>query len=88
MDSVKFALFTDLHYDHIPDGNRRLQGFIDKIKDTEIDFIIGLGDICYPIEENRVIMEALNKRAYLAITLLEITIRIDLLKSRLCGFQV
>lgn len=61
MDSVKFAVFTDLHYDHIPDGNRRLQGFIDKIKDTEIDFIIGLGDICYPIEENRVILEALNK---------------------------
>lgn len=61
MDRVKFAIFTDLHYDHIPDGNRRLQEFINKVKKTDIDFIIGLGDICYPIEENRVILEALEK---------------------------
>lgn len=61
MDSVKFAIFTDLHYDHIPDGNRRIQEFINKVKKMDIDFIIGLGDICYPIEENRVILEALEK---------------------------
>jgi len=61
MDRVKFAIFTDLHYDHIPDGNRRLQEFINKVKKTDIDFIIGLGDICYPIEENRVILDALEK---------------------------
>lgn len=61
MDCVKFAIFTDLHYDHIPDGNSRLQEFINKVKKTDIDFIIGLGDICYPIEENRVILEALEK---------------------------
>lgn len=60
MDKVKFAIFTDLHYDHIPDGNRRLQEFINDVKKTDIDFIIGLGDICYPIEENRVILEALK----------------------------
>ncbi len=61
MDKVKFAVFTDLHYDHVPDGYRRLQEFINKVKKTDIDFIIGLGDICYPIEENRVIMEELKK---------------------------
>jgi hypothetical protein len=61
MDRVKFAVFTDLHYDYVPDGYRRLQEFINKVKKTDIDFIIGLGDICYPIEENRVIMEDLKK---------------------------
>lgn len=61
MDSVKFAVFTDLHYDYVPDGYRRLQEFIDKVKKTDIDFIIGLGDICYPIDENRVIIEDLKK---------------------------
>lgn len=61
MDRVKFAVFTDLHYDYVPDGYRRLQEFINKVKKTDIDFIIGLGDICYPIEENRVIVEDLKK---------------------------
>ena len=32
MGSVKFAVFTDLHYDHIPDGDRRLHDFISKVK--------------------------------------------------------
>ena len=25
MRNIKFAVFTDLHYDHIFDGNKRLQ---------------------------------------------------------------
>lgn len=61
MDRVKFAVFTDLHYDHIPDGNRRLQEFINKVKKKDIDFIIELGDMCYPIEGNRVILKFLEK---------------------------
>lgn len=44
MDEVKFAVFTDLHYDHIPDGDRRLQKFINKVHKKNIDFIIELGD--------------------------------------------
>jgi len=61
MDRVKFAVFTDLHYDHIPDGDRRLQEFINKVKKRNIDFIIELGDMCYPIHENRIILKALEK---------------------------
>lgn len=61
MDKVKFAVFTDLHYDHIPDGERRLKGFINKVKKKDVDFIIELGDMCYPIEENKVILKALEK---------------------------
>ncbi len=61
MDSIKFAVFTDLHYDHVPDGDRRIKEFMCKVNKAGIDFIIGLGDICYPIEENRVIVEELKK---------------------------
>lgn len=32
MDKIKFAVFTDLHYDAIPDGDRRLQEFIEKVE--------------------------------------------------------
>jgi hypothetical protein len=61
MDKIKFAVFTDLHYDFIPDGNRRLQEFIDKVKNRDIDFIIQLGDMCYPVEKNRIVLETLKK---------------------------
>lgn len=61
MNKVKFAVFTDLHYDHIPDGDRRLQEFINKVKKKDIDFIIELGDMCYPIEENQVVLKLLGK---------------------------
>lgn len=60
MDKVTFAVFTDLHYDHIPDGNRRLQEFIKNIRKRKIDFIIELGDMCYPIEKNRVVLSMLE----------------------------
>lgn len=60
MDRVKFAVFTDLHYDHIPDGHRRLQEFINKVKKADIDFIIELGDFCYPREENRIVLKELE----------------------------
>ena len=33
MKEIKFAVFTDLHYDHIHDGDRRIQSFIDSVKD-------------------------------------------------------
>jgi len=61
MYRVKFAVFTDLHYDHIPDGERRLQQFIDRVKKEKIDFVVELGDICYPIEENKIILKELGK---------------------------
>jgi 3',5'-cyclic AMP phosphodiesterase CpdA len=61
MDKIKFAVFTDLHYDVIPDGYRRLQKFIGKVKKRNIDFIIELGDMCHPIEENRIILESMEK---------------------------
>ncbi|MCM1989068.1 metallophosphoesterase family protein [Oceanirhabdus seepicola] len=60
MDKIKFALFTDLHYDHIPDGRERIENFVTNIKDTDVDFVIQLGDFCIPKEENQVLLDMLD----------------------------
>lgn len=60
MKSVKFAMFTDLHYDHIHDGYKRIENFITNIKNVNVDFVIQLGDLCVPKEENRFLLDMLN----------------------------
>lgn len=55
---MKFGVFTDLHYDVIPDGDRRIQELIRTFKDKNVDFVIELGDLCNPIPENRKILDA------------------------------
>jgi 3',5'-cyclic AMP phosphodiesterase CpdA len=58
---LKFAVFTDLHYDVIHDAGRRLQEFINVTKDEKCEFIIALGDLCNPIEDNRHIINCLRE---------------------------
>ena len=58
---LKFAVFTDLHYDVIHDASRRLQEFLSLTKEEKVEFIIGLGDLCHPIEEHKHIIETLNE---------------------------
>jgi predicted phosphodiesterase len=60
MNKIKFAVFTDLHYEHIPDGYERMKNFINNIKDEEVDFIIELGDFCNPKEENKFLLNMLD----------------------------
>jgi len=60
MDSVKFAVFTYLHYDHIHDGYERLENFITNVKNLDIDFVIQLGDFCMPKEENLFLLDILD----------------------------
>lgn len=50
---MKFAVFTDLHYDSIHDGDRRMRELIKSVKKENVDFVIELGDLCYPTEENK-----------------------------------
>lgn len=57
---IRFAAFTDLHYDHIYDGVERINEFINTIKSEQLDFIISLGDLCYPTEKNKWILEKLR----------------------------
>lgn len=57
---MKFAVFTDLHYDAIPDGDRRLHEFINSVKEENIDFIIELGDLCHPSVVNKHLISELK----------------------------
>lgn len=60
MDRIKFAVFTDLHYDHVPDGLERVESFATNIKNADVDFVIELGDFCSPKEENQVLIDILD----------------------------
>ena len=58
---IRFAVFTDLHYDHIPDGDRRIKEFLEIVRMKNPDFILSLGDLCYPAAENRKVIDALEQ---------------------------
>ncbi|MFA9375990.1 MAG: metallophosphoesterase [Lachnotalea sp.] len=58
---IRFAAFTDVHFDHVFDGDSRIDEFVKRISNEPLDFIISLGDLCYPIEENKKIITKLNR---------------------------
>ena len=49
---IKFMAFGDLHYDEIPDGDRRIDELLAHIRETNPDFVISLGDLCKPSSDN------------------------------------
>ncbi len=53
MTQVRFGIFTDLHVDIMHDCARRLRAFLDAARAADVDFIIQLGDFCYPDENRR-----------------------------------
>lgn len=61
LEKIRFAVFTDLHHDTIPDGEKRLEEFLATVSRVAPDFIIQLGDLCYPTEENRFLLEKLER---------------------------
>jgi len=50
---IKFGVFADLHVDIMHDAQERLSTFLDAARAADVDFIIHLGDFCYP-DDNRV----------------------------------
>lgn len=52
--AVKFGIFADLHVDIMHDAQRRLEAFLDACRREDVDFIIHLGDFCYP--ESRTVL--------------------------------
>ena len=50
---IRFLVFSDLHYDHVFDANNRIQLLINKINEIKPNFVISLGDLCYPTSSNR-----------------------------------
>lgn len=55
MRKVKFGVFTDLHVDIMHDTQERLQVFLDTCRQEDVDFIIQLGDFCYPDDNRKVV---------------------------------
>ena len=67
---IRFAVFTDLHHDFVPGSIARLEQFLERVKKEQAEFIVSLGDLCLPVEENRCITEKLKEAevpVYLAV---------------------
>lgn len=58
---VSFGICTDVHKDLIPDANERMQQFIETMNRVLPDFIIQLGDFCFPEVENEVFRDLFNQ---------------------------
>lgn len=54
---IRFLVFSDLHYDHVFDAKKRIDSLIGKINDLSLNFVISLGDLCYPIQSNKPIID-------------------------------
>ena len=50
--SLVFGIMADVHADLIPDKMERLEKFIHKASSKNVDFIVQLGDFCFPKKEN------------------------------------
>lgn len=57
---MKFAVFSDLHYDIIPDAERRIDEFIASAIRHNVDFMIDLGDFCEPKGENKKLLKKIK----------------------------
>lgn len=57
---IKFLVFSDLHYDDVEDGDRRIDDILADARRRQLDFIVSLGDLCKPATENRKILERFN----------------------------
>ncbi len=53
---IKFTVFGDLHFDEVSDGEKRVNELVEHIKAAKPDFVISLGDLCNPVEENEEIV--------------------------------
>lgn len=56
--SIRFFVFSDLHYDTVEDGDERISKIIRKVKENQLDFCISLGDFCEPVLENKRLVNA------------------------------
>ena len=52
-ETVKFGIFTDLHVDIMHDTEERLRAALSEMEREGVDFVIQLGDFCYPDEGRR-----------------------------------
>ena len=71
---IRFFVFSDLHHGEVESDGRRVAELTARAREQKPDFIISLGDLCPPMEENRWILRELESVACRCTTRLETTI--------------
>lgn len=61
---MKIGVFTDLHYDFVPDAEKRLEIMIEDFTEQKVDFVVSLGDLCSPKKENDKIIDQLKSLSF------------------------
>ena len=54
---MRFGVFTDLHYDSVPDAAGRVRGLLTSFEKNNVDFVIDLGDSIFAKPENEEIVK-------------------------------
>ncbi len=57
---IRFLVFTDLHLEDCTDGLQRLDGILNHAKEEKVDFIVSLGDLCFPTDAYSPVMEKIR----------------------------
>lgn len=57
---IRFIVFSDLHYDEIDDGDKRLDELVNVIKREKPDFCMSLGDFCTPEKKKKEMYEKIK----------------------------
>lgn len=61
LSNLTFGIMADAHADLIPDKMERLEKFIISAIERDVDFIIQLGDFCFPKKENNAFLNLWNQ---------------------------
>lgn len=57
---IRFLVFGDLHMEDCADGMQRLERILNHAKEEQVDFIVSLGDLCFPTVEHIPAMEMIR----------------------------
>lgn len=52
LQRIRFGILADPHKDLVPDADQRLEKFMAKAMEGDCDFILQLGDFCFPQKKN------------------------------------
>ena len=57
---IRFLVFGDLHMEDCVDGMERLEKILNHAKEEHVDFVVSLGDLCFPTEDHIPAMELIR----------------------------
>lgn len=57
---LRFGMISDIHPDMLPDSVERIRAFVETMEKAKVEFVIQLGDFCWPAPSNRRYLEVWN----------------------------